>query len=362
MKILYLINYAGKGGTEKYVRTLIDEFSSRGERCYFAYNENGLLTEQIKDKVVKTFRINIRSAYDLKAAREIADICRENRIDILHTQFPRENFVAVLSKLFYKGTKVFYTNHIIVHNNYLWKTANKIMTHFDDMVFAVCNYGKEVLIENGFEKDKIQVIYNGIQPLENPVESKIRAELNIGSDIFVISALTRYSSEKGLPFLIDTVYELKKNSSKKFVLLIAGDGEMYNEIGEKIKSMGLGGTVIQLGYRNDTANILAGSDMFVNLSSTEALSFAILEALSHGLPVVATDVGGTDDIINFDSECGVLVKYGDTAGAAKEILKIMENDDLREFYSENAVKTISYKFNTERMLNKIMSSYRDMMY
>ena len=56
------------------------------------------------------------------------------------------------------------------------------------------------------------------------------------------------------------------------------------------------------------------------------------------------------------------MKYGDTAGAAKEILKIMENDDLREFYSENAVKTISYKFNTERMLNKIMSSYLDMMY
>ena len=113
---------------------------------------------------------------------------------------------------------------------------------------------------------------------------------------------------KGLDFLVNSMAELDKIIKRKYVLLIAGDGEYYDAIGEQIKDLGLQDKVLQLGYRTDTENILYGSDAYVNSSKCyEALSFAILEAMSKYLPIVATNAGGNGDIVNEKTDCGFLI-------------------------------------------------------
>ncbi len=357
MKILYLLNYAGKGGTEKYVRDLVTEYHGKRAECFFAYNEEGLLLEQLKKLGVKCVQLPMKSVFDIKAAKNLAKLCKENDIDIIHTQFPRENYIAILSKLFNKKIKVFNTSHLILKQGSVWKIINMLLSPFNEKVFAVCNCGKDMLISNGVKADRVDVIFNGIK-LPEAVTPTLRDELGITHDTFVVSALTRYSAEKGLHFLIDTINELEKRKIKNFAFVIAGDGAMYDEISQKIESLGIRDKVYQIGYRQDTANVLASSDLFVNLSSTEALSFAIIEALSHGIPVVATDVGGTSDIINENTACGTLVEYEDVISCADEILSYITDKEKYIACSENAIKAVKDRFDINSVYDNVFSSYK----
>ena len=115
---------------------------------------------------------------------------------------------------------------------------------------------------------------------------------------------------------------------------------------------------MQLGYRNDAEEILKISDLYVNSAKCyEALSFAILEALDAGLPVVATDVGGNSDILSPENDCGILVNYGDEAGMADALCKLMNNADLRKKYSKNAIKAIDTVFNLDKLLEDTYKIY-----
>ncbi|MBQ4159343.1 MAG: glycosyltransferase family 4 protein, partial [Clostridia bacterium] len=155
-----------------------------------------------------------------------------------------------------------------------------------------------------------------------------------------------------------SVAKLKKIAKRPFVVLYAGDGELYGEIEAQIKRLGLENEIKQLGFRSDADNILRGSDIFVNSAKCyEALSFAILEALSRKLPVVATNVGGNGDILSAQNDCGLLVEYGDTDAMAEAINRLMTDDALYTRYSENALRAIHEVFNLNKILDDTFAVY-----
>lgn len=359
MNILYLINYAGNAGTEKYVYNLIKAFEGEKASCHFAFNVEGKLSEQVKELGIPYFRVEMRHPFDKKAARIIAAYCKENKIDVIHTQYPRENYIALLAKKYYSSVKVVYTCHLTLKTNFLWKITNKKFTKNNHKIISVCNNGKELLVGNGVEADKITVIYNGIKPHERTgANENLRKELGVDEDAFVITTLARYHIAKGLDYLVRSIEKLKEKTDKKFVLLILGEGELWDEITELIKSKNLTDCIKQPGYRDDAGEILKISDMYVNSAKCyEALSFAILEALDTALPVVATDVGGNSDILSPENDCGILVDYGDEEGMADAILKLMNDEALREKYSKNAIKAIDTVFNLDKLLEDTYKIY-----
>ncbi len=362
MKILYLINFAGKAGTEKYVLNLVKAFNKNNDKCFFAYNIDGLLSEQMKELGILSLKLEMKNPFDIKAAKTLSDFCKENKIDIIHTQYPRENFIAILSKIFNPKIKVVNTCHLTLKTGFSWKILNMIFTRFDNKIISVCNYGKELMIKNGVCKSKITVIFNGIYYEEKNTKSTIREELGIDNDTFVICTLARYAPEKGLSYLLDSFAALKKLTDRKLALIIAGDGELFDEIKKKKEELLLSDTVFQLGYRQDSENILAGSDMFINSAMcNEALSFAILEALGFGLPVIATNIGGNPDIINKSLPCGELVEYGDAKMTSEAILGLVEDKEKYKLYSDNAIKTVKEKFNLEKLLSDIYEVYREVL-
>ena len=185
-----------------------------------------------------------------------------------------------------------------------------------------------------------------------------RKELGIDEDTFVISTLSRYHMAKGLDFFVNSVNELKKLTNKKFVVLFLGDGELFDSIKNQIQSLGLENEIKQLGFRKDAAEILAVSDLYVNSAKCyEALSFAILEALDNALPVVATDVGGNGDIINSETDCGILVPYGRTDQMAAAICTMMENKQLYDRFSKNAKRAVQERFNLDVLLEETYKKY-----
>lgn len=360
LKVLYLLNHAGKAGTEKYVRNLIKAYHGKKAQCFFAYNEGGLLVEQLKEMGIDIYQVPMKQPFDLKAAKQLSNLCKKLGINLIHTQYPRENYIAILSKIFNPKVEIIYTNHLTLPNNAVWKMTNRIMTPFDKAIIAVCNKGKELMVSNGVPGQKVRVIFNGVpyDPEAKTAPSTMRKEFGIHDDAFVLLTLARFAPEKGLDFLVRSIAELKKITKREFKCLIVGDGPLFQEIRDLIKQLKLDNEFILTGFRTDVDNIISGSNLFINSASgNEALSFAILEAMVKGLPVIATDVGGNGDIVNQKNDCGFLVKYGDESGMANAIYTMINDKELYEKFHRNALKAIKEVFNLDKILEDTYEVY-----
>ena len=362
MKILYLINFAGKAGTEKYVENLIDHCSGKPDtECFLCYNVEGELSEKMRARGIKCFRLEMKSPFDFKAAKALADICRENGIDVIHAQFPRENYIALLSKKYYKNPKVIFTAHLIMKQPALWRVFNKIMTRRNACVLAVCPSGADVLKENGVCPDVIKTVYNGIRAdsaavLSDGEKNDLKKSLGIPDGNTVISIMARFSPEKGLDFLADSVALMKTDGVS---VVIMGDGDGMADFKKRIADMGISGRFILTGYRNDCPRILAVSDIYVSSSKEEAMSYGTLEAMAAGLPLVLTAVGGNTTLVKEGGDCGLLAEYGDAAAYAEALDRLCADKALREKYGKTALVKTKTIFDHDRLMDRIFEIYND---
>lgn len=359
LRILFLINFAGKAGTEKYVENLVRIFSSVGNECHFAYNIAGELSEKMAERGIPCLQLDMGGS-PLAAARRLAEYCRGNKIEVIHAQYPRENIIALLSLRRYSAPHVVYTNHLTIRSGLKWRLLNRIFTPKDHRIIAVCREGRDIMVENGVCPERIEVIYNGVEPEKHPVRDlSVRPELGIGEGEFMLSILARYAPEKGLFFLLDSLAELKKLTDRPFRCVICGDGEQFGAVKQKAAELGLGDIVVQTGYRNDADRILRASDLYLNTSScNEAMSFAVLEAMNAALPLVVTDVGGNRDLAETNIQCGFVVQYGDVSGFARAILRLMEDEALYKQFSADALRKISEEFDLEKLAWDVYRTYQ----
>jgi glycosyltransferase involved in cell wall biosynthesis len=364
IRVLYLINYAGKAGTEKYVENLIRILGDRGLiEPFFAYNLPGELSEKLEKAGVPSLCLNMGKLSVLSAAKRLAQYCRENSIDVIHAQFPRENIIALLAKRRH-DIKVVYTIHLTLRasgaSGLIWRALNRRFTPRNHRIISVCHEGRDIAIENGVAADKIEVIFNGIEPsdIETAPPDK-RRELGIEESDFVFIILARLSPEKGLGFLLDAVKLLKGKTEKPFRLLICGDGELFVDIDVRIFELGLEENCRLLGYRTDTRELLLASDAYLCSSeSNEAMSFAILEAMDCSLPLVVTDVGGNRDLAETGLQCGFVIPYGDVEGFSEKMAELIENEPRRRQLADCAKEKAFKFFDLNKLALDVYETYK----
>ncbi|NLT64267.1 MAG: glycosyltransferase [Clostridiales bacterium] len=363
LNVLYLINYAGKAGTEKYVENLIRILGKNKINPFFAYNIEGELSQKMREASVPSLQISMGKLSVFSAAKRLAEYCRENRIDVIHAQYPRENIIALLSKRYYDTPKVVMTNHLTLRlegfSGKVWRALNRHFTPKNHCIIAVCNEGRDIMIENGVMPERVEVIFNGIEPAGKPIKShSIRKELGLSDDCFIMTILARFAPEKGLDFLLDSLAELKKITDKPFCCLVCGDGELFSDIKDKVSELSLEGECRLLGYRTDTKEILLGSDAYLCSSSkNEAMSFAILEAMNAGLPLVVTDVGGNRDLAETFIQCGFVSEYGNTRDFAEKISLLINDNALRDKFSSAAIEKIEKHFDLYKLAEAVYNAY-----
>ncbi len=348
MNVLYLLNYAGKAGTERYVETLVKYLSADGRvKPFFAYNEGGLLVERLEAMGVPTRQLTMSSRFDRKAAKALAKLCEEWDIELIHCHYLRENYIAMLAKSYNKRIRVVYTNHFVIPNDAVTRLSNRMLDRRQDQMIAVCNRGKEQLIANGWSGDHIQVIFNAVDPeawAGERSDSTLRSELALPEDRFVMLCASRFAPDKGHKYLIDSVKRLTELSAVPFTLVLAGDGPLLEPAKEQVKELDLTEQVRFIGFRKDIKNLYKGADLYINSSQHEALSFLIIEAMAAGLPVIATDMGGNSDIVNDEAGCGLLVEYDNPDSMAGAMKVMMEEPDFLAQCREGAEQTIREKF------------------
>jgi len=349
------MNFAGKGGSEKYIANLAAKLTEEKHNVHFIYNIGGMLGIEFEKLGVTPVQYKMSHPFDLFAVKKILRYCRINDIDIIHAQHQREHYIALLVKLFRPRTKVVFTCHFAAQNNAIWKFMNSFMTRRDDALIAVCDIVRRYMISNGFPRKKIQVVYNGVD-CEETVETEddihklnaVAGELGIETQFsFIFVTLTRFSEEKGSMFLLESIKLLCEKTRLPFKVIFVGDGDLLENCKAFAEENALMDNVCFTGYRTDTDVILKLSKVYINSSQKEALSFAIIEAMSKGLPAIVTNVGGNIEIVNRDTNCGLVVDYGDRETMAEAMHDMMFDHELYDYLSANAYDVVRALFNSE---------------
>lgn len=207
--------------------------------------------------------------------------------------------------------------------------------------------------------DKISTITNGVSfsPAQKTREA-VRAELGLSSSDVVGIIVARIDHLKGHDTLLHAAVMLQKKAAP-FILLLAGDGAERNNREQMAQELGLK-NVRFLGFRSDVPDLLAASDFFVLPSLTEGLPLSILEAMSHGLPTVATDVGGIPELITNGQE-GFLVPVNDPALLAQAIETVIRNPALRDEIGAKAHRKAETEFSFTRMTRDYETLYTSLL-
>lgn len=356
-KILYLINFAGAAGTEKYVELLINSMVKDGTPCGLCYNEGGELAVKIQELGVPVHRLKMRSPFDIRAAYRLKKLCRESGYNIVHAQYPRENYIALISKLLGNRARVVFTSHLTLSQPLPWRILNRCFTPFDYKIIALCEEGAESLKSNGADMDRVEIIYNGIDAEKMPGRDRgALSEFGIRDELTLIT-LARFSPEKGLAFLLESLKLLRERTDIPFRVIIAGEGEEFSKIENLRESLGLSDILFLPGYRRDAGKLLSASDIYLNSSEKEAMSFGILEAMACSLPVVATDVGGNRTLVELGGRAGFIVPYGDVEAMSGKIKELLERPELRENFGKAAMEKTKTVFSQEEMLRKTREIY-----
>ncbi|MBR3302087.1 MAG: glycosyltransferase family 4 protein [Firmicutes bacterium] len=368
MKILFLINKAGGGGSERFVLDLAEELKGRGIGCVLACGLEGPLADRARAAGIKTVKLEMERRDFFSAPQRIAELCRSEAIDVIHAQFPRENLYALRSLKHYDRPKVVWTCHWYQDQGIKWRLINKACAKKLFAAAAVYEGGMQILKANGIPADKVCFINNGVKLPVESVPVGPAAETTVLSsaettesqaagpdpDVFECCVLSRYSPEKGLDMLLDSIKLL--DPDKPFRCTICGDGELYGYIGNRIKTEGLEGRVVQAGYLMDASPVLQRSQLFLSPSYKEGLSLGLLEALAAGLPCVVTDTGASRSVAEDDPRCGICVKPGDAKAFAAAIKQYMNDKDLRLAHSK-AAREKSQKYSVRRMADEYIRLY-----
>ena len=359
LKVLYLLNHAGKAGTERYVETLVKYLGGTQVDPYFAYNESGLLVERLEAMGVPTRQLTMSSRFDRKAAKALAKLCEEWDIDLIHCHYLREHYTALLAKSYNKKIKVVYTNHFILANDAVTRLSNRLLDRRQDQMIAVCNRGREQLIQNGWKGDRIQVVFNGVDLETWAGEgSTLRQELGIPDDRFVMLCASRFAHDKGHAYLIRSLKRLSEISDQPFTMVLAGDGDLLEPTKALAKELGLTDDQVRfIGFRKDIKNLYKGADLYINSSQHEALSFLIIEAMAAGLPCVITDIAGNPDILKGPEQGGLLAVYDDPESMARCMKSFLEDPDFLARCRANARKNIEERFEIHKLAQDTYQVY-----
>ncbi len=174
-----------------------------------------------------------------------------------------------------------------------------MLAHAPREVVTVSSDLKQHLVAEGFPAGKVSVIHNGIEigPLPGgDLRAQLRRELGIADHEVVVGTVARLDPVKDLHTLIRAI-GLQPPGRAPMTLLVIGDGDERASLEAAARDIGAG-SIRFLGHREDARDLLAGCDLFANSSISEGISLTILEAMAAGLPVVATRVGGTPEIVD----------------------------------------------------------------
>lgn len=216
----------------------------------------------------------------------------------------------------------------------------------------------------GVMPDRIRVIHNGVQvrmPVKVPTDqAQSRQALGLSGDVVVCTTVAALFEVKGYPDLIAAAKRVIANRPD-VVFLVVGEGQLERELKQMVDRLQLRDRVRFLGFRNDVPELLLASDIFILPSYSEGMPLAVLEAMSSGLPVIGTMVGGMPQVVD-DGNTGILVEAGKVDDLASTILALARDPERRTRLGQMGRQRVEALFSHRTMFANYKKLYHEVLW
>jgi glycosyltransferase involved in cell wall biosynthesis len=329
----------------------------------FQRAEETLFIKNLLEKGLIAFPIHEKHSLDIGVIKRILDIIKHNRINIIHTHEIRSNLFGLACSKIAK-IPIITTFHGWIANSIkgkVYTSIDKITARYFDHIIAVSKAIQEELLRVGIAAEKVTVLHNALvidRYKPNPEDQQFRNELGIDKNVFLIGNIGRLSPEKGQTDLILAAKQIfmERNDIK---IVIIGRGPEKGNIENMIKEFNIENRVILAGFQNDMMKVYNSLNLVVQNSYTEGLPNVVLEASLMGVPVIATDVGGTSEVIE-DGTTGILVSPGNPKEMADKILECTKNPDHMKTMGRLGRAKVQKEFDLQQRTKKLTRIYEDL--
>src|SRR5437870_1529916 len=254
------------------------------------------------DLGVEYVEVRERHSFDPSVWRPLVDIVRARAIDIVHAHDYKTDFIA-LALARATGAIALSTVHGWIHDSWrerrIYAPADRWLLRWYPRVIAVSDVIRTTLVSYGVKAERITTLLNGIDPLHfrrNPGQvADARREVGLEPGQLAIGAVGRLEPVKRFDVLLEAVARLQQQASSPR-LFIVGDGSLRAPLGALAAQLGVDASF--LGHRVDIVRLHHAFDVFVQSSDSEGTPNAVLEAMALETPIVATDVGGTAELVD----------------------------------------------------------------
>ncbi len=368
-KIFYLITNLHIGGTEKQLFDLIKRLDkAKFTPIACSLKGRGNTAQKISAMGHPVYACGMPDNPFLRpiafwlSLKKLASYIQDTRPDIIHTLLFRANFFGrLIGRLLHKE-KIVSTVGVWDERRIPLALEKITLPWAKRITFNSHWVARKFQNKTQCDPNVIRVIPNGVElePFREAAQKResTRGALDIPSDCKLVLSIGRLDKQKGFAYLIDAFAKLLEKG-RNARLIIAGGGPLEISLQTQIAKLQRAEEIKLLGFRKDTPELLAASDCFVLPSLWEGSPNVILEAMAAGIPIVATNIGGTAELIN-DGKEGILVAPANANALTEGLERLLQNGQLAKNLGAAAIQKAKL-FSPENRAQDFQKIYDDLL-
>lgn len=358
MRVLHLDEQRTWRGGEQQASWLVQGLVNAGHEVLIAGRPGSAwLADAHGGAQLERVALPLRNEFDLHSAWRLAGLVRARNIDLLHAHTSHAHSIACLAR------KIAGRGKVVVHRRVSFApkgdVINRLKYAAPDRIVAVSQHVAEVLYAAGRPTSQVRVVHSAVDLARVDVHAASREALGVPADATLLFNAGALVGHKDHACLLDAFARIRAEVPTAW-LLIAGEGELRDEIEARIAALGLGSCVRLLGHRKDVPAITRVADLYVSSSWSEGLGTSVLEALAAQVPVVATQAGGVNEMV-LDRETGRLVDNRNPEVLATAILETLRDPAAARDCALRARAHVEAHFTVPRMVAGNLAVYEEVL-
>jgi len=357
------------GGTERHLMNLMHGLeASRFDLEFGCFIRWGQFLPEVEARGLRIHEYRVRRLYGIHTAHQqlrLARDLRRARAQIVHTYGFYPNVFAIAAARLARSPVVVAS----IRDTGCFMTANqrrvqRLACRLAHHVLVNAEAVKRWLVDDGYDGGKISVIHNGLDPSRFAGVvggAALRAELSLPPNAPLVAMVSRLNRLKGVEEFLQAVSRVADRFEDARFLIVGDNGtpdgsDYRRELERRVAELGLERRVVFTGFRLDVPRLLSEVAVSVMPSLSEGLPNTVLEAMVAGVPVVATRVGGTAEVVD-DGVTGLLVPPGDAAALAKAIEQLLAEPESARRLGRAGRQRVIQEFSLERMVRQTEQLY-----
>lgn len=369
-KIVFVVE-AMLGGIRQHVCDIVENLDIEQYDIYLIYSDlradDRFYEEKVKlEKKAKLILCNgmqrSLGKNDLAAYKQLVKIFREIKPDIVHCHSSKAGIVGRMAAkkcgvpliVYTPNAYAFQEPNISSMKKQIYILAERFLSRYaTDITINVSKGEMNLAKKYHLDKEsKFCLIYNGIPQIELPDKQTLREEMGFNQDTYYVGVTARCAKQKD-PYIFLKIAEKVVNAKPNIEFVYIGDGELYDEMCQWIRERGLEDKIHMLGFRPDAARIVGALDLYLSTALYEGLPYSVIEAMRAGVPIIATDVVGNNELV-FEDINGKMFSAKNVNDGVKLIIEQIDDENIKK---ENVMTTFEKKFSLSTMMENLQILY-----